>query len=311
MRPTLTMTCALFVSLVVSGRAGMAGHAQTGAVLTAVAKDGRTPMPNVRVDVVDNGQPRTLGKTDAAGQLRLDADIIANWNQLAFAERQCLAEEGSADDRRRETERILLLLRDALAPTERELSEAREANYDKIMCRLKGLSKPTQSETGSTIRLNDEWSGDPIYYRPGFLIPVAAAGAGAAGLLLLPNGDDEPDSPDRGSTFLGTYDFRANVLDRAACNFVNFDSTVEFGGIESNFTAPMVETGATILFRGTATISPELVEFNTSATGTIAGLGNYTATFAGRILSNRTATGIQTMNFLCGTVIAAQSGTKR
>ena len=48
----------------------------------------------------------------------------------------------------------------------------------------------------------------------------------------------------------------------------------------------MTEIGGRFGFKGTATITPTLIQFNTSANGTIAALGSYSATFAGQILAN-------------------------
>ena len=146
MRQTLAVYTVLFASLV------MAGHAQTGTVLTTVGKDGRTPVSNVRIDLVANGQPMTLGTTDAAGRLQLDPAASVDWTQYTGVEQRCPVEEkepGSVTRGRDERPIRLTFMpayRKPFGPVHVTAGPSIPAACTKG-CQCKPLPKPTRSQT--------------------------------------------------------------------------------------------------------------------------------------------------------------------
>jgi hypothetical protein len=247
----------------------------------------------------DQFTEKPLGRIDGNGEIFIPAAIFEGAATLSVVEKRCKAEPNR---------RSLLLptSRAGVDALDKKLISSSICGGD---CSCTPLRRMRFRED-----YNYDWTVRPFYSRPEFLIP--AAGGTIGGIIFLtkggPDGEDGGNSnPNNPGSLLGSYDFNGIVQQRGACNFIDFRSIVEFSGSESSFSARLAESGGTFPFTGTATFTSERIQFNTSTNITIAGLGNAVATFVGQILSNRTATGTQTMNFPCGTVTVAQSGTRR
>jgi hypothetical protein len=282
---------------------GAAAHAsaQTDRVITTVKKDGKTPLSGVQVQTVVNGQPNTVGATDTSGRLRFgSSEPFGPVTHLLCPVKSASSRPanrlliGSAENMVEDYWKVLL-----------ERSQFDGCTFEQL--------PPMRPDNDYLAVLNDSLATS-FFRKPATWLGVAA-GASLT-YFAATKGSGSDDAPPGGtnnpsfSDVLGAYNFNGTVQQRGACSFNNFQSRVTFSGSLDALNADLLEA---ILraYKGAARPEGSGFQFNTSASGTVPGLGSYTGTLIGVLLADGTATATETLNFPCGTVTIAQSGRKQ